>query len=194
MATLENIDHNQVTVGQPTEGGCVYVSFTGATVPTDATTSMSTLTGFESAGDISENGFTASQSRTTTNFKNWNTDTVLTAVTEDVKQYKLEFIETSRPVVAKMHYGSKNVVVGDDGSVKSIAGKPGVCETVALVIDELESNGCLRRTCIQKARIDTIDDEVHQKGSLLVFGATFTVLTNDNGKDIDVFRAKPVSA
>lgn len=194
MATLENIDYNQITVGQPTEGGCVYVSFDGGELPTDASVAMSTLTKFESAGDISENGFTISQSRSTTKYKDWGKKTVLQTIDEDEFQCKLEFLETSRPVVAKLHYGADNVTVGEDGTVSAIDAVSGVSVTVSLVIDELENGGYMRRTVVPKAQIDSIDDEVHQKGSLLVFGATFTALAASDGKAMHVYRAKPVAA
>lgn len=191
---LEAIDYNQVTVGQPTEGGCVYASFTQAALPTDATTKASTLTGFESVGDISENGFTVSRSRTTNDFKDWNGDIVLSTVSEDKKQIKLEFLETSRPSVAKLQYGASNVTAGTDGSVASIIDKPNVSQTISMFVDELESNGYLRRTCLEKLTLDSIDDEAHQKGSLLVFGATFTCQVGADGSYGHIYRAKPTTA
>ena len=70
MADLSNIDTSLVTVGQPTDGGCVYIAIgEDVAVPTDATTKMSTLTAFKSAGTISENGFTYAKSVTNSKFK-----------------------------------------------------------------------------------------------------------------------------
>lgn len=190
---LENIDYGQITVGQPTEGGCVFLSFDMNKTPTDATTKMSTVTGFESLGDISENGFTISTSRTTNDFKDWNGDTVLTAVSEEKTQFKIEFLETSRPAVAKLRYGKENVAAGTDGSVATMKSYVGTQQYFSMVIDELESNGWLRRTCIPKCTIDSFDDETHQKGSLLVYGMTITALkTND--PLFTVYRAKPATA
>lgn len=194
MATLNAIDFNQVTVGQPTEGGCVYVSFDRAALPTDATTKASTVANYSSVGDISENGFTVSRSRSTNDFKDWGGATVLSTISEDKKQVKLEFLETSRAEVAKLQYGTANVTVGADGSVSKIKDMPNITQYVSMFIDELESNGFLRRTCLPKLVLDSIDDEAHQKGSLLVFGATFTCLAGDDGEYGWIYRAQPTTA
>ena len=80
--------------------------------------------------------------------------------------------------------------MGTDGSVSHIKAVVGTSEKVAIVIDELECNGFLRRTVVPCAMIDSFDDETHQKGSLLVYGMTFTAV---KAKDtlFDVYRAKP---
>ena len=191
MADLSNIDTSLVTVGQPTDGGCVYIAIgEDVAVPTDATTKMSTLTAFKSAGTISENGFTLAKSVTTSKFKDWGGNVVLSMATEEENTFKLEFAEPNRPVVAQLKYGSGNVEAGADGSVAHIKAVVGTSEKVAIVIDELECNGFLRRTVVPCAMIDSFDDETHQKGSLLVYGMTFTAV---KAKDtlFDIYRAKP---
>lgn len=194
MADLEPIDNNLTTVGQPTAGGCVYVAFkANPTLPSDATTKMDTLTDFVSLGDISENGLTEANARSKNKHKNWNGDVVRTSISDEENTYKLEFIEPNRPSVAKLRYGSGNVEAGTDGSVSHIKGVLGTDEQVALVIDELESGGFLRRTVIPCATIDSFDDVAHQKGSLLVYGMTFTAVKG-TGNIFDIYRAKPATA
>lgn len=194
MAELKDIDNSLVTVGQPTTGGCAWICFgKPAKLPTDATTKMSTLTDYQSLGDVSENGFTEAASRTKNKFKNWNGNTVLTSISDEVNTYKIEFIEPNRPSVAKLRYGSANVEAGEDGSVSHIKGVLGTDEQVSLVIDELESNGFLRRTVVPVATVDSFDDVPHQKGSLLVYGMTFTAIKGE-GNVFDIYRAKPVAA
>ena len=196
MVALKPIDTTLVTVGQPTDGGCVYASFKeGAALPTDAVAKMSTLADFESLGDISENGFTESKSVSTTNHKDWGGNTVASSVTEKATTYKLEFIETSRPAVARLRYGAGSVKVdSESGSVSQIDDNGEDFPTVSLVIDELESSGFLRRTVIPRAVPESMDDVPHQKGSLLVYGMTFSVLKSDKPL-VTVYRAKaPQSA
>lgn len=187
---LSDIDSSLVTVGQPTDGGCVWVGFDVTSYPSDATTGMSTFTGFDSAGDISENGFTVTKSVTSNKFKDWGGKTVLTSYSDQEETFKTEFIEINRPVVAKLKYGKDNVTANTDGSVASITAGDTNLQTVCLVIDELESNGFLRRTVVPKASIDSFDDETHQKGSLLTYGMTFTALANDDGATYYIYRAK----
>lgn len=192
----EDINASFVTVGKPVDGGCVFVSFdTSATLPTDATTKMSTLAKFESVGEISENGYTESRSLSTTNHKGWHNKTMITSIDEDTKTYKLEFIEVSRAAVAKLRYGKNNVTVGEDGEITKIVDGAYDGAPVALVIDELESGGKLRRTVVKKAVITSFDDASHAQGSLVSYGITFTVNEPDDGsKAVEVYRAKVATA
>ena len=192
--TLADIDSNLVTTGRPTDGGCVYVTFDmEATTPTDATTKMSTLADFESVGELSENGFTEGKATTANKFKGWHGSVVLSEVSDEEHTFKLEFIEVARPVVAKMRFGENAVTAGADGSIASIKPVIGTNITVKMVIDELESNGYLRRTVIKKATIDTFDDVAHQKGSLMVYGCTCTAIDPGDGTPFEVYRAKPAT-
>lgn len=190
---LSDIDTSLVTVGQPAEGGCCWTSFAEKpTLPADAATKMGEAEGWESLGDLSENGYTEGKSITTNKFKSWRGSVVLSAISEEQHTYKLEFIEINRPSVAKLRYGKGNVETGADGSVSHIKGAVGSGCSIPLVIDELESNGYLRRTVVRKASVDSFDDAPHQKGSLLVYGMTFTAV-EDDGRMFDIYRAKPAA-
>ena len=193
MPELKEIDSTLVTVGQPAEGGCCWTSFGEApTLPTDAASKMADL-GFESLGDLSEDGYTESKSITSNKFRGWHGSVVLTSVSEEDRTFQCSFIEVNRPSVAKLRYGSANVEAAADGSVAKIADRVGTSETFPLVFDELESNGYLRRTIVKKATIDSFDDVPHQRGSLMVYGMTFTVIDTGDGEPVVVYRAKPAS-
>ena len=190
---LADIDTSLVTVGQPSEGGCCWTSFADSpTLPTDASTKMSTLPGWDSLGELSENGYTESKTVTNNKFKGWHGSIVLAAVSGEENTYKAEFIEVNRPSAAKLRYGAANVSAGADGSVSHIMGKISTGDKIPLVFDELESNGYLRRTVIRSASIDSFDDVPHQKGSLMVYGMTFTAVEVD-GQTFDIYRAKPAT-
>lgn len=194
--TVQELNSALVTVGQPVDGGCCYVSFNGGgTVPTDATTKLSTLTGFESAGELSENGFTETKSVSSNTFKGWHGTTLLITNDDETNTYKIEFVEVNRGTVAKLRYGENNVVVDSDGAVTSIADNGINDDEVAIVIDELESNGYLRRTVVKRAKVSNVDDVAHQKGSLMVYGFEFTVLEpTDGSAAICIYRAKPTTS
>lgn len=188
------LDASLTTVGKPVEGGCVFVDFTPGTYPTDAKTAMSTLTNYESVGEIDENGYTEGRSISSTNLKGWHNTVLRTAITEDTKTYKLALVEVSRATAAKLRYGKDAVEVDGDGNVIHISDATYTGEPVSLVIDELESDGYLRRTVIKNAVITSFDDVSHTQGSLVSYGLTFTVNeTSDGTKAIDVYRAKPAS-
>ena len=188
-----DIDPSLSTVGQPVEGGCVWFDFSpdGATLPTDATTSMSTLANFESAGELSSDGVTFSKSVTSSKLKGWHNVTLAVPITDEERTVKMTLVEPNRPTAAKAYYGKDSVEAAEDGSVAKITDKSGVSIAVACVVDELESNGKLRRTVIPKMVIDSFDDVQHQAGALVGYGITGTVVKL-TGKDLKyVYRAKP---
>lgn len=192
--TLKEIDNSLVTVGKPVDGGCCWTNFGESyDVPTDATTKMSNQDGWESLGELSENGFTEGKSVTGNKFKGWHGSIVLTSISDEDRTFKVEFIEVNRPSVAKVRYGKDNVQSGEDGSVSKIVDKIGVEAKLPLVFDELESNGYLRRTVVKMASIDSFDDVPHARGSLLVYGMTFTALDTGDGEPVAIYRAKPAS-
>lgn len=189
--TDTGLDFGNVTVGKPVEGGCCWTNFSASPAfPTSATTKLEEP--WVSLGELSDNGYTKGHSVTNNKFKGWHGSVVLTTISEEEHTYKLEFIETAREAAAKLFYGPNNVTA-TEGIVNHITGKPFENVTVPLVIDELESNGYLRRTVVKKASIDSFDDEPHKKGELLVYGMTFTAIEVD-GSAFDIYRAKPASA
>lgn len=191
MAEPASYDNHFVTTGNPAEGGCCWTNFGDEpTLPTDATTAMADP--WVSLGELSENGYTEGKSVTNNKFKGWRGSVVLTCISEEERTFKVEFIEINRPSVAKVRYGAGNVEVGEaDGEIKKISDKVGVLQKIPLVFDELESNGFLRRTVVKSATIDSFDDVAHAKGSLIVYGMTFTALDTGDGAPVEVYRAKP---
>lgn len=190
MADLENFDNNLVTTGSPSEGGCCWTCFSDSpTLPTDATTPMAAP--WESLGDLSENGFTEGKSVTANKLKGWRGSTVLVSISDEERTLKVEFIEIARPSVAKLRYGAENVKAGVDGSVSEISDKVGLNQRLPIVVDELESNGFLRRTVVKQAMIESFDDVPHQRGNLVVYGMTFSILDSGDGEPVKIYRAKP---
>lgn len=194
--TLNELDPSLVTVGKPVDGGCAYTSFAASPkLPTDAVTKMSSLADFVSLGELTPDGFTESKSVSTTDHKGWHGTVLVTSVDDETNTFKLSLLEVNRPAAAKMRYGDSAVTVGADGSVASIKAAMYDGRPHPLVIDELESNGFLRRTIVKKAVVTAFDDVTHQRGSLVSFGMTFTANEPDDGSAaIEVYRAKPASA
>lgn len=184
----ENIDTSNITVGQPTEGGCIYCDFAGtAALPTDATTKLAS--GFDSLGDVSENGFTESNSVEVTNHKDWGGEIVLTSLDSEETTFKVELLEVARAAAAKAYYGASAVTTDTDGTVKSIDYKARKVEPHPFVIDELETSGKLRRTVIRKGVVTSLDDVPHQRGSLMVYGMTITAnKPADGSAKVSVYR------
>lgn len=187
--TEKELDPTLVTVGQPSEGGCVFTCFEeNPTLPTDAETALGP--GWVSLGEISENGFTEAEELTTTEHTGWHGTPVLTTEDKETSTFKLEFLEVNRPAAAKVRYGSDNVELDTDGEIKHISKKPGKRKPLPFVVEELESNGYKRRTVVPKASVKSLDDIPHKKGNLMLYGMAFTATDAGNGP-YDIYRAKP---
>lgn len=190
------INPGNVTTGSPVEGACCYTSFEASpTLPDAASVDLTANnSGFVNLGEISDQGYTKSTSTTVNKFKGWHGSVLLSVVSEEENTFKAEFTEVTRATVLKLRYGEDNVTVDQDGFVSAINPTTVPNTVVPLVFDELFSNGIKQRTVFPRASIDSIDDEAHQKGSLLVYGMTFTANVDDQGRPYYIRRAKKQAA
>lgn len=191
------INTDNMTVGRPIEGGAVWTSFEDAPkLPTDASTDMSTLTGWESCGELSDDGYKDGLDTKSTSYKGWSGSTVLTTIDETTQTYQMAFLEVDRGTVAKLKYGKGNVTLDTDGTWKQIDQKAVLPDVVVpLVIDELESNGHKVRTVVHKAKITKVDDSDHKNGSLVTVSVTFTALDPGSGENaVSHYRAVPAAS
>ena len=190
------INPNNVTTGSPVEGGCCYTSFDDdVTLPTTASESLvGENSKFVNLGELSDQGYSKSTSTTVNKFKGWHGTVLLSVVSEEENTFKAEFTEVTRASVLKLRYGKDNVTVDQDGFVSAIDPTNVPNDEHPLIFDELFSNGIKQRTVFPRATIDAIDDEPHQKGSLLVYGMTFTANVDSQGRPYYVRRAKKAAA
>ena len=186
------INPENVTTGSPVEGACCYTDFSDSpTLPTTASESLvETGSTWENVGELSDQGWTQSTSTSVNKFKGYHGKVLLTQVADEENTFKAEFVEITRATVAKLRYGADNVTIDNDGFVSAIDPKSVPDAIVPLVFDELFANGVKQRTVFPRAKIDSIDDQAHQRGSLLVYGMTFTALVDSNGRPYYVRRAK----
>lgn len=190
------INPNNVTTGGPVEGGCCYTNFSASpTLPTTAAESLVEETStWENVGELSDQGWTQSTSTSVNKFKGYHGTVLLTQISEEENTFKAEFLEVTRSTATKLRYGSDNVTTDEDGFVSAIDPTHVPDEILPLVFDELLSNGVKQRTVFPRAKIDSIDDQAHQRGSLLVYGMTFTALVDDQNRPYYVRRAKKAAA
>lgn len=190
--TKTTINPNNVTTGGPVEGGCCYTDFSDT--PTLPTTASESLTGnastWENVGELSDQGWTQSVSTSVNKFKGYHGTVLLSQISDEENTFKAEFLEITRATTDKLRYGPDNVTVDDDGFVSAIDPTNVPDMVVPLVFDELLSNGIKQRTVFPRAKIDSVDDQAHQRGSLLVYGMTFTALVDANNRPYYVRRAK----
>ena len=188
-----HINPENVTTGAPVEGACCFTSF--AASPSLPETAVAELgSDLVNLGEISDQGYTKSVNLTTTKFKGWHGSVLLTQVEGEENTFKTEFTEVERASVAKLRYGADNVTVdATTGEITAIDPTSVPTVTVPLVFDELLANGRKRRTVFPRATIESIDDEPHQKGSLLIYGMTFSANVDDQGRPYYIREATPAA-
>ncbi len=193
---LANIDEMLSTTGKPREGGCLWVHFNpdSATLPTDAATDMSTLEGWYSLGDLTEDGVVFGKSATKNTLSGHQGHVVISEVSKVEQTVGFTLIEPNRPAAAKLYNGASSVTAGKDGSVATIEDDMTAKTKVAIVEDVLESNGYLRRTVVPKMSVDTFTDESHKQGAFIAYGVTGTVIKMADKAAKYTYRAKPAAA
>ena len=192
--TLEDLSNQLVTTGKPVEGGCAYVSFSNTpSYPTDATTALGS--DWVSLGELADDAWTLRKSITTNSFTGYHGKKLLDEVATEEYTAHFNFVEVNRPAVAKLRYGEGNVEESaTDGSVSHITLKSGGLKARPIVVEELESSGYKRRTLLRTAMPTSFDDVPHQRGSLMQYGADFSLAEDPDDGAGDLWRAAPVTA
>lgn len=188
------IDETLSTTGKPRTGGCLYANFNPDTCafPEDAATDVTTLDGWVSLGDLSQDGLTYAKSATSNKLKGHQGTTVISEVSDIEETVAFTLIEPNRVAAARVYYGD-NVTEGADGSVTSVSDMMTANTSVALCEDSLESNGQLRRTVCYKVSVDTFDDISHKQGEFIAYGVTGTLIKPSNKPAKKIMRAKPAT-
>lgn len=96
-----------VSVGKPKIGGGVFVAPLGTTLPTNATTTLTSA--FINLGYISEDGVTNSGVDAGTDITAWGGDVVLNVAGANADTFTMTFIESVNVSVLKEVYGQSNV-------------------------------------------------------------------------------------
>lgn len=190
------INPENVTTGGPVEGACIYVNFgDDVTLPETATESLvGEGSEWENAGELSDQGWTTSTSATVNKFKGHHGSTLLTESANEEVTLKLECTEVVRPTVCKMRYGVNNVTMDGTGFVTAIDPTVLPGQILPIVIDSLFSNGIIERAVFPRAKVENVDDEAHQRGSLHVYGMTFSLLVDEEGRPYYKRRARLAAA
>lgn len=191
----KNINPANVTVGKPVKGGCCYTCFNESyTLPETASEDISVeSTGFVNLGELSSDGYTKSVSLTSNKFTGWHNTLLLSQISEEQNTFKCAFTEVVRVSVLKIRYGKDAVMLDSDGRLVGVNPTTVPDTALPLIFDELLSNEWKMRTVFPRATIDSIDDEPHQQGSLLVYNMTFTAASDSQGRPYYIRYARPDS-
>lgn len=172
-----------VTAGKPAVSGAIYRALlsSGLTLPTDATTAMSTLTDFKSLGYVSDAGLTNSNSPEASNIKAWGGDTVLSIQTAKEDSFSFTLLETLDAEVLKAVYGSGNVAVESSTGAITITANSDEQEEAAWVIDMAVRGGKKKRIVIPNAKITSVGDIAYADESAVGYELTITAIPDATG-------------
>ena len=165
-----------VTTGKPATGGAVFFADTTASLPTDATTSLS---GFTGLGYVSEDGVTNSDSKGYESIKAWGGDTVHMFASEHTDTFQMTLIEAMDVNVLGLVYGSANVTgtLSTGIAIESNASEDG---NYAFVIDMI-FNGALKRIVIPNGKVTEVGDITYTDSEAVGYEITITAMPDSSG-------------
>ena len=176
MTTTNNVD--QVTVGKPKVGGAVFWADPSTTMPSDATTDLSSA--FAGLGYISEDGMTRSITRETTEIKDWGGDTIATPQTSKSETIKLKFVQALNTEVLSAVHGEDNVT-GTLSTGLTIVENATELEEKMWVVEQIFNGNVLDRLVIPKGRVTEIGEIVYKADEVVGFELTITALPDTSG-------------
>lgn len=189
MPTNNNTATN-VSVGKPAAGGAVYRADTTATAPTSADSSLGST--FKCTGYISDDGWTNTLNRESTDIKAWGGDTVLTTQTSKSEEIKLTFIEILNDEVLKTLHGDTNVS-GALATGLSVQENSKEFPTKMWVIDTILTGGVKCRKVVPYGKVSEIGDIQYKDDTVIGAEVTISALPDTSGNTSYTYYKQPAS-
>lgn len=168
-----------VTTGKPKISGGVWVAPKNTALPTDATTALGAA--FTCLGYVSEDGLSNNNELTVDAIKAWGGNIVYRSLTEMNDEFSFALIETENADVLKTVYGSDNVTVNGDNSIKVdiVAEDP---EELVWVFELALRGGIARRIVIPDGAITAREEITYNDSDPIAYGVTVSAYPDANGK------------
>lgn len=168
-----------VTTGKPNIGGAVYTAPLGTTLPTDATTALSSA--FVCLGYVSEDGLSNNNELSVNAIKAWGGNIVYRSLTEMNDEFGLALIETENVNVLKTVYGEDNVTVDASGNISiDVVGEDPI---ERVWVFELALRGDrAKRIVVPDGAITSRDEISYNDSDAVAYGITVSAYPDANSK------------
>lgn len=180
---MGNIATN-VTTGKPNISGAVFVAPLGTTLPTDATTALSSA--FVCLGHVSEDGVENNNEMDVSEIKAWGGMIVYRSLNELNDNFALTLIESERVDVLKAVYGDSNVTVDASGNVH-VAVKAEDPQERVWVLQLALRNNKSKRIVIADGAITARETITYNDSDAVGYGITVSAYPDSTGKTHDEF-------
>lgn len=169
-----------VTTGKPNISGAVYTAPKGTTLPTDATTELSTLSNkYVCLGYVSEDGLSNNNELSVEAIKAWGGNIVYRSLTEMNDEFALSLIETENVDVLKTVYGENHVTEDGSGNVSvDVVGEDPI-ERV-WVFELALRGGRAKRIVIPDGAITSRDEISYNDSDAVAYGITISAYPDAN--------------
>ena len=168
-----------VTAGKPKVGGAVFRAAKGTTLPTNATTALSS--DFKCLGYCSEDGLKNGNDQSSNSVSAWGGDVVLNMLTGGKDTFAFTMIEALNPEVLKTVYGSENVSVdGTTGDI-SLTVNGGSDEEYVYVFELILKGEALKRIVVPCATITQLSEITYKDTDAVGYAVTLTAVNDDSG-------------
>lgn len=167
-----------VSAGKPATSGAVYIAATGTTLPTDASTSLSS--DYTALGYCSEDGLVNSNSPSVTKIKAWGGDPVLVVQEEKEDTFQFTLIEALNVDVLSSVYGSDNVS-GTLSTGVTITANSDEPEEAIWVFEMIMNGDAVKRIVVPSGKISEIGDINYTDSDAVGYEITITALPDSSG-------------
>ena len=183
-----------VTAGKPKTSGAVFTAPVGSTLPTDAVTSIASISeAYKDLGYVSEDGLTESISIATSAIKEWGGSIVLITQDEKTATFKFKLIEYLNKEVQKFANGDEAVSGTIESGLKISVTDADADERV-LVFWQILRGGIPLRIVVPRCKITAIGDIVYKGNEAVAYDLTVQAIKNDSGQYYDKYMGGATGA
>lgn len=168
-----------VSTGKPNVSGAVFRAPLGTSLPTDASTALSSS--WIELGYISEDGITNNNTPDTDTIKAWGGQTVLVLTNEKTDEWSLTLIESMNTEVLKTVYGDDNVTTDPISGMITVKATATQLEDASYVIDMVLKGGALKRVVIPTGSLSELGEIVYRDDEAVGYEITINALPDSTG-------------